>query len=128
MTCSLETVTNYPDAIRFTYTWSPGTGVQSTLRVSRASPAPPYLKRGLNAKPPSPPTLPLKPSYSQIVKTKIPPCDPEKWARDPGKVTRDSSCDPLPTSAPCDQSHDLTRSRAYTRPRDPTRFGRATQP
>ena len=71
---------------------------------------------------------PLKPSYSQIVKTKVPPCDPEKWARDPGKVTHDSSCDPLPTSVPRDQSHDQTRSRAYTRPRDPTRFGRATQP
>jgi len=29
---------------------------------------PPYLKRGLDAKPPSPPSLPLKPSYS-VVKT-----------------------------------------------------------
>ena len=60
----------------------------------RASPAPPYLKRGLHAKAPSPPNLTLKPSYSQVVKTKTSPCDPEKWARDPGKMTRDISRDP----------------------------------
>src|SRR6266581_8556755 len=54
--------------------------------VSRASPAPPNLKRGSHAKPPSPPIPPLKPSYSQIVKTKIPPHDPEKQARDPGAM------------------------------------------
>src|SRR6266705_3431049 len=87
---------------------------QQCCWLSRASPVPPDLKRGSHAKLPSPPTPPLKPSYSQIVKTKIPPRDPEKRARDPGKVTRDSSRDPLPISVPCDQSHDQTRSRAYT--------------
>jgi len=96
--------------------------------VSWALPTPPYLKRGSNKKTPSPPSLPLKPSYSQIAKTKIPPCDPKKRACDPGKVTRDSSRDPLPISVPRDQSHDQTRSCAYTRPRDPTHFGCATQP
>ena len=98
------------------------------LPMSRASPAPPDLKRGSHAKALSPPSPPLKLSYSQIVKTKIPPHDPEKRARDPGKVTRDSSRDPLPIPAPHDQSHDLTRSCDLTRPRDPTHFGRATRP
>ena len=92
------------------------------------------------------------------MKTKIPPCDPEKQARDPGKVARDSSRDPLPISVPrdqsydlkraCDpgkvardsshdplpileprdQSHDLTQSLDPTRPRDQARYGRATNP
>src|SRR6266567_8477129 len=122
------------------------------LPVSRASPAPPDLKRGSHVKPPSPPTLPLKPSYSQIVKTKIPPCDPGAMARvpamkgsryrevpgsiptkdnylarDPGNLSRASSRDPLLVSVPHDQSHDLTRSRDHTRPRDQARFGRATR-
>src|SRR6266581_2877879 len=91
------------------------TGLSKTSRLSWASPAPPYLKRGSDMKPPSPPNLPLKPSYSQIVKMKIPP-------RDPGKVTCDSSCDPLPISVPRDQSH------AQIRPYDPTHFGCATNP
>jgi len=63
-------------------------------RLSQASPTPPYLKRGLHAKPPSLPDPTLKPSYSQVVKTKIPPRDPEKWARDFGKGTCDVSRDP----------------------------------
>jgi len=71
------------------------------LHLLQASPAPPHLKRGSHEKPPSPSSLPLKPSYSQIVKTKILP-------HDPGKVTCDPSCDPLPVSTPCDQSHDQT--------------------
>ena len=85
--------------------------------MSRASPAPPYLERGLRAKAPSPPNLTLKPSYSQIVKTKIPPRDLEKRARDPGKVTRDVSHDPSPVLA----TRDLTCD--HIRPCDPTRFG-----
>jgi len=88
--------------------------------LSWALPAPPHLKRGLDMEPLSPPSLPLKPSYSQIVQTKIPLHDPEKQACDPGKVTHDSSCGPLPVSTPCDQSHDQMR------PCDPTRFGHAT--
>src|SRR6266581_6300535 len=101
--------------------------------LSRASPAPPDLKRGSRAKPTSPPTLPLKPSYSQIVKTKIQACDPgatarapamkgsryrevpgsiptkdNYLARDPGNPSHVSSRDPLLASAPRDQSHDLT--------------------
>ena len=60
-----------------------------TGALSQASPVPPYLKRGSNAKPPSLPSLALRPSYSQIVKMKIPLCDPEKGACDPGKVTCD---------------------------------------
>jgi len=90
--------------------WKPKEGI-----LSQALPTPPYLKRESDVKPPSLPSLPLKPSYSQIVKTKIPPCDP-------GKVTRDSSYDSLPVSVPCDQSH------AQTRPCDPMHFGRATHP
>src|SRR6266705_6174049 len=49
--------------------------------LSRAAPAPRDLKRGSHAKPPSPPDPPLKPSYSQIVKTK-------SQARDPGAMAR----------------------------------------
>jgi len=73
--------------------------------MSQASPTLPYLKRGSHTKAPSPPDPTLKPSYSQIVKTKIPPRDSGKQARDPGKVTRDVSCDPLPALV----AHDLTR-------------------
>ena len=54
--------------------------------LSRASPVPPNLKRGPHVKALSPPSPPLKLSYSQIVKTKIPPRDPEKQARDPGAM------------------------------------------
>ena len=53
---------------------------------------------------------------------KISPRDPEKWARDPGKVTHDVSRDPSPVLVP----HDHTRD--YTRAHDPTRFGCATRP
>ena len=56
------------------------------------------------------------------MKTKIPPRDLEKRARDPGKVTRDVSRDPSPVLATRDLTRDPTRSR------DPTRFGRATRP
>jgi len=82
--------------------------------VSQASPAPPYLKRGSHAKAPSPPSLPLKPSYSQVVKTKIPPRDPEKKAHDLGKVACDLSRDPLPVLV----SHDPTCD--HTQTCDPT--------
>jgi len=64
--------------------WKPKEGI-----LLWASPTPPYLKRGSNTELPSLPNPPLKPSYSQIVKTKIPPRDPEK-------KTRDLSCDPSP--------------------------------
>src|SRR5712691_1755105 len=125
----------------------------SSTAVSRASPAPPDLKRGSHTKPPSPPNLPLKPSYSQIVKTKIQARDPgamarapamkgsRYWevpgsiptkdnylARDPENLSCASSRDPLLASAPRDQSHDLIRSRDPTPPRDQARFGRATRP
>src|SRR6266705_2762330 len=81
--------------------WKPKEGI-----LSRASPAPPDLKRGSHTKPPSPPTSPLKPSYSQIVKTKIPPHDPEKRAHDPGNVTHDISRDPSPVLVTRDVSRD----------------------
>ena len=102
--------------------------MEGTGSVSRALPAPPYLKRGSHAKVPSPPNPTLKPSYSQIVKTKIPPCDPEKRARDPGKVTRDVSRDPSPVVVTRDHTRDYTRARDPTQSRDPTHFGRATRP
>ena len=123
------------------------------LVLSRASPAPRDLKRGSHAKPPSPPNPPLKPSYSQIVKTKIQARDPgtmarapvmkgsryrevpgsiptkdNNLARDPGNLSRASSRDPLPASVPRDQSHDPIRSRDHTRPCDQARFGCATRP
>jgi len=129
-------------------------GVQldcATVLLSWASPAPPHLKRGSSEKPPSPPSPALKPSYSQIVKTKKPPRDPGAMAcapamkgsryqevpgsiptkdnylaRDPGNLSRVSSHDPLSASAPRDQSHDLTRSRDPTRPHDQARYGHAT--
>jgi len=104
-----------------------------TLSLLRAKPAPPYLKRELDVKLPSPPSPPLKPSYSQIVKTKIPPCDPTKWACDPGKVTCDSSCDPLPALVSCDSSCDplpalvsRDQSQDQIQLHDPTCFGHAT--
>jgi len=88
--------------------WKPKEGI-----LSQASPAPPYLKRGSYVKTPSPPDLTLKPSYSQIVKMKILPCDP-------GKVTCDVSRDPSSALVSCDPTHDPTW------PRDPTCFGCAT--
>jgi len=96
--------------------------------LSQASPTSPYLKRGSHTKVLSPPDPTLKPSYSQIVKTKIPPRDPEKWARDPGKVTRDVSRDPPPVLVTRDPTRDYRRARDPTQSRDPTRFGRATRP
>ena len=102
-----------------------------TLQVSRASPAPPHLKRGSYEKPPSPPSPALKPSYSQIVKTKKPPRDPEKQARDPKRtscgLSRDISRDPL-VSRSHDLTRDQTRSRVQPRSHDRPRFGRATHP
>ena len=82
--------------------------------MSWASPAPPYLKRGSSTELPSLPNPPLKPSYSQIVKTKIPPRDPEKKTRDLGKVTRDLSRDPSPVLASCDPTRDHIRPRDLT--------------
>jgi len=64
--------------------WKPKEGI-----LLRASPMPPYLKRRSDAKPSSPPNPPLKPSYSQIGKTKITPHDPEKQACDPEKWAHD---------------------------------------
>jgi len=100
--------------------------------LSQASPAPPHLKRGSLEKPPSPPSLPLKPSYSQVVKTKISPHDLKKQARDPGKLSPDrsheASCDPSVLSRSPDQTHDLTRSHDQPWSQDPTHFGHATHP
>ena len=105
-------------------------------QLSRASPMPPYLKRGSHAKTPSPPSPTLKPSYSQIVKTKIPPQDPEKQACDPGRPSHvpsrvlshvPSRDPPIPVKSP-DITCDQTRSHVPIQPRDPTRFGRATRP
>jgi len=62
--------------------WKPKEGI-----LLWAKPIPPHLKRGSYRKTPSLPSPTLKPSYSQIVKTKILPCNPEKWARDPGKLS-----------------------------------------
>ena len=106
--------------------WRPKEGILS--RASPATPAPPHLKRGSHEKPPSPPSPALKKSYSQIVKTKIPPRDPGKQACDPGKLSRVTSHDPSPLSRSHDQSGDLTRSRDPIRSRVPTRFGQATSP
>ena len=96
--------------------------------LSRASPVPPDLKRGSHAKHPSPPSPTLKPSYSQIVKTRIPPRDPEKQARDSGNISRVPSRDPPTTIRSPDITRDQTQSRAPIRPCDSTRFGRATCP
>jgi len=98
--------------------------------MSRASPASPHLKRGSYEKPPSPPSPALKPSYSQIVKTKKPPHDPEKQACDPKRTSCDLSRDvsrdlPVPPRS-YDQTRDQTRSRVYTWSHDRPRFGRAT--
>src|SRR5260221_5661285 len=61
-------------------------------------------------------------SYSQVVQTRKPTRDPEKQARDCGKVSHDSSRDP-PVSL---ISRDL--SRAHTRSHDPTCFRRVSHP
>jgi len=128
--------------------WKPKEGI-----LLQASPTPPHLKRGLPEKPPSPSSPTLRPSYSQIVKTEKQPCDPGAMARvlamkgsryrevpgsiptkdnylarDPGKLSHDTSHDPLLASASRDQSHDLTRSCDPIRPRDQARYGRATNP
>jgi len=103
--------------------WKPKEGI-----LSRASPVPPYHRRESDAKPPSPPSPTLKPSYSQIVKTKSPTRDPEKLARDPGKPARVPSRDLLALIRSPDITRDQMRSRVPTRPRDPTHFGRATHP
>jgi hypothetical protein len=100
--------------------------------LSRASPTPPHLKRGSYEKPPSPPNPALKPSYSQIVKTKKPPRDPEKQTRDPKKIScdlsRDLSRDPPVPSRSHDQARDQTRLHVHTQSHDQPRFGRATHP
>jgi len=100
--------------------------------MSRALPAPPHLKRGSYEKPPSPPNPALKPSYSQIVKTKKPPRDPEKQARDPKRTScdpsHDVSRDPLVPLRSHDQTRDQTRSHVHTRSHDQPCFGRATHP
>jgi len=86
--------------------------------LSWALPTPPCLKRGSDVISPSLPSLPLKPSYSQIVKTKIPPCDPKKETHDPRRVLHDLSCDtsrdPPVLSRSHDQAHDQMRSHVQT--------------
>ena len=62
------------------------------------------------------------------MKTKIPPCDPEKQARDPGNQSHVPSRDPpAPVRSP-DITRDQIRSHALTQPRDQARYGRATNP
>ena len=91
-----------------------GCGQWSWSWLLWASPVPPHLKRGSRTKAPSLSDPTLKPSYSQVVKTKTPLCDPEKQACDPGKVTHDISCDPSPALIARDYTCD------YTQPHDPT--------
>src|SRR5260221_850680 len=63
-----------------------------------------------------------KQSYSQVVQTRKPTRDPEKQARDCGKVSPDLSRDlPVPLI-----SRDL--SRGHTRSHDPTCSAHATHP
>ena len=69
----------------------------------------------------------MKGSQYREVPSSIPTKD-NYLAHDPGNLSRVSSRDPLLASVPRDQSHDLTRSRDPTRPRDYTRYGRATNP
>src|SRR5260221_4966483 len=57
-------------------------------------------------------------SYSQVVQTRKPTRDPEKQARDHGKMSCDRSRDPSALSTSRDLSRDHTRSH------DPTRFAR----
>jgi len=59
---------------------------------------------------------------------KIPPRDPEKKARDLGKVAHDLSRDPSPVPASRDPTRDHTQTCDLTRSRDHTQFGRATHP
>ena len=69
----------------------------------------------------------MKGSQYQEVPGSIPTKD-NYLACDPGNLSRVSSRDPLLTSVPRDQSHDLIRSRDHTQPRDQARFGQATRP
>ena len=55
-----------------------------------------------------------------MVKTKIPPRDPEKGARDPGKVTHDIPRDPSPALVTCNHTHDHIRARDLTQACDLT--------
>jgi len=107
-------------------------GAFKRQQVSWASPAPPHLKRGSYKKPPSPPNPALKPSYSQIVKMKIPPHNYEKRACDSRKVShdlsRDISRDPPVLSRSHDQPRDPAQSHVLTRSHDPLHFGCATHP
>jgi len=110
-----------PDIIEGEPEWEVEKIIKMCLLL-RALPMPPYLKRRSHIKTPSPPDPTLKPSYSQVVKTKIPPHDPGKQARDPRKVTYDISHGPLPVLAACDPTCDNKQ------PCDPTHFGCATCP
>ena len=62
------------------------------------------------------------------MKAKIPPRDPEKKARDLGKVACDLPRDPSPVLASRDPAHDHIRTRDLTRSRDHVRFGCAARP
>src|SRR5260221_7418573 len=82
-----------------------------TRALSRAKLATPQ-----NTRNPDITNLAPKQSYSQVVQTRKPTHDPEKQARDRGKMSHDSSCDPHVSSTSRDPSRDHTRSH------DPTRF------
>jgi len=107
--------------------WKPKEGI-----LLWASPMPPHLKRGSHEKAPSPPDPALRPSYSQIVKMKKPPRDPEKQTRDPRGSSHDPSHDisrdPPVLSRSHDQTCDQTQSCVQTQSPDPPHFGRTTHP
>src|SRR5882672_10657999 len=99
------------------------------LLVSRAKRATTQHPENTRMIKPSPQNPALKRSYSQVVQTRKPTRDPEKQARDRGKVSPDQSRD----------LSVLSMSRDPTRPHDPgirtydhtwsrgvTRFARAT--
>src|SRR5260221_10332101 len=90
-----------------------------TLRilVSRAKLATPQ-----NTRNPGVTNLAQRQSYSQVVQTRKPTRDPEKQARDRGKMSHDSPRDPPVSLTSCDPSCNHTRSH------DPTRFRRVSHP
>src|SRR5712664_1219793 len=101
------------------------------MKVSRAKHATTQYPGNIHTINPSPQNPALKRSYSQVVQTRKPTRDPEKQARDHGKVSPDQSRDlsvlsmsrdPTRSHDPGIQAHDHTWSRGTTR------FARATHP
>src|SRR5260221_9046715 len=110
---------NDEDAEEDGYEDSPNESIPEdlTLWMSRAKLATPQ-----NTRNPGVTKLAQRQSYSQAVQTRKLTHDPEKQARDGGKMSHDSSRDP-PVSL---TSRDL--SRDHTRSHDPTRFRRVPHP